>query len=146
MCVRNLWHLEKVVNFSAIYSLSYIILLIGLKYFILFLNRWLLEHTLWILICYRFGFWFGESTAHNTRQQDFGTWNVNCFCNVTFHTGFKYAITIFPSPTVFVQWHFLLLIFQNFRYFLQWFFYTWTNILNGFEQRVVTNNLLLPNH
>ena len=57
-----------------------------------------------------------------TRQQDFGTWKVYCVCNVTFHAEFKYAIRIFPSPTVFVQWHFLLSIFRNFRYFLQWFF------------------------
>ena len=84
--------------------------------------------------------------ADYTRQQDFGTWKVYCVCNVTFHAEFKYAIRIFPSPTVFVQWHVLLSIFQNFRYFLQWFFYTWTNILNGFEQRVVTDNLPLSNH
>ena len=81
-----------------------------------------------------------------TRQQDFGTWKLYCVCILTFHAEFKYAITIFPSPTVFVQWHILLSIFRNFRYFLQWFFYTWTNILNSFEQRVVTDNLPLSNH
>jgi len=84
--------------------------------------------------------------THNTRQQDFGTWKVYCVCNVTFHAEFKYAIRIVPSPTVFVQWHFLLSIFRNFRYFLQWFFYTWNNILSCFEQRVVTDNLPLSNH
>ena len=83
---------------------------------------------------------------NNTRQQDFGTWKVYCVCNVTFHAEFKYAITIFPSSTVFVQWHFLLSIFRNFRYILQRFFHTWTNILNGFEQRVVTDDLPLSNH
>ena len=60
--------------------------------------------------------------ANNIRQQDFGTWKVYCVCNVTFHAEFKYAIRIFPSPTVFVQWHFLLSSFRNFRYFLQYFF------------------------
>ena len=78
-----------------------------------------------------------------TSQQDFGTRKVYCFSNVTFHAESKYAIKIFPSPTVFVQWPFQLLIFRNFWYFHQWFFYTWTNILNGFEQRVVTYNLPL---
>ena len=87
-----------------------------------------------------------QTRVDYTRQQDFGTWKVYCVCNVTFHAEFKYAIRIFPSPTVFVQWHFLLWIFRNFRYFLQWFFYTWINILNGFEQRVVTDNLPLSNH
>jgi hypothetical protein len=40
---------------------------------------------------------------HYTREQDFGTWKVYCVSNVTFHAEFKYAIKIFPSPTVFVQ-------------------------------------------
>jgi hypothetical protein len=61
------------------------------------------------------------------RQKDFGTWKVYCVCNVTFHAEFKYAIKRFPSPTVFVQWHLLLLIFRNFGYFLQWFF-VWEQI------------------
>jgi len=78
-----------------------------------------------------------------TSQQDFGTRKVYCVSNVTFHAESKYVIKIFPSPTVFVQWPFKLLIFRNFWYFNQWFFYTWTNILNGFEQRVVTYNLPL---
>ena len=68
---------------------------------------------------------------------------VYCVSNVTFHTESKYTIKIFSSPTVFVQWPFYLLIFRNFWYFNQWFFYTWTNILNGFKQRVVTYNLPL---
>jgi len=55
---------------------------------------------------------------NNISQQDFGTWKVYCVSNVTFHAEFKYAIKIFPSPTVFVQWQFLLLIFQNFRHFV----------------------------
>jgi hypothetical protein len=81
-----------------------------------------------------------------TSQQDFVPRKVYCVSNVTFHTESKYAIKIFPSPTVFVQWNFLLLIFRNFIYFLQWFFSTWTNILNCFEHRVVTYSLPLSNH
>jgi hypothetical protein len=59
----------------------------------------------------------------NTTQQGFVPRKVYCVSNVTFHAESKYAIKIFPSPTVFVQWHFLLLIFRNFNYFLQWFFF-----------------------
>ena len=44
--------------------------------------------------------------TYNTSQQDFGTRKVYCVSNVTFHAESKYAITIFPSPTVFVQWPF----------------------------------------
>jgi len=44
--------------------------------------------------------------ANNTSQQDFGTQKVYCVSNVTFHPESKYAIKIFPSPTVFVQWPF----------------------------------------
>ena len=54
-----------------------------------------------------------------TSQQDFGTRKVYCVSNVTFHAESKYAIKIFPSPTVFVQWPFKLLIFRNFWYFHQ---------------------------
>ena len=43
---------------------------------------------------------------NNTSQQDFGTRKVYCVSNVTFHAESKYAIKIFPSPTVFVQWPF----------------------------------------
>jgi len=81
-----------------------------------------------------------------TNQPGFGTWKVYCVSNVTFHAEFKYSIKRFPSPTVFVQWYFLLLIFRNFRYFCQWYYYTWTNILNSFQQRMVTYNLPLSNH
>ena len=42
----------------------------------------------------------------NTSQQDFGTRKVYCVSNVTFHAESKYAIKIFPSPTVFIQWPF----------------------------------------
>jgi len=42
----------------------------------------------------------------NTSQQDFGTRKVYCVSNVTFHAESKYAIKIFLSPTVFVQWPF----------------------------------------
>ena len=63
-----------------------------------------------------------NSVSNYTRQQDFVTWKVYCVCNVSFHAEFKYAIRIFLSPTVFVQWHFLLSIFRNFRYLLQLFF------------------------
>ena len=38
-----------------------------------------------------------------TTQQDFVTRKVYCVSNVTFHAESKYAIKIFPSPTVFVQ-------------------------------------------
>ena len=41
-----------------------------------------------------------------TSQQDFGTRKVYCVSNVTLHAESKYAIKIFPSPTVFVQWPF----------------------------------------
>jgi len=41
-----------------------------------------------------------------TSQQDFGTRKVYCVSNVTFHAESKYAIKIFSSPTVFVQWPF----------------------------------------
>jgi len=41
-----------------------------------------------------------------TSQQDFGTRKVYCVSNVTFHAESKYAIKIFPSPTVFVRWPF----------------------------------------
>jgi hypothetical protein len=44
---------------------------------------------------------------------------VYCVSNVPFHAESKYAIKIFPSPTDFVQWNFLLLIFINFSYFIQ---------------------------
>jgi hypothetical protein len=56
---------------------------------------------------------------HNTSQQDFVPRTVYCVSKVTFHAESKYAIKIFQSPTVFVQWNFLLLIFRNFSYFLQ---------------------------
>jgi hypothetical protein len=51
---------------------------------------------------YRREVWF----SNNTSQQDFGTRKVYCVSNVTFHAESKYAIKIFSSPTVFVQWHF----------------------------------------
>jgi hypothetical protein len=57
--------------------------------------------------------------VNNTSQQDFVPRKVYCVPNVTFHAESKYAIKIFPSRTVFLQWHFLLLIFRNFSYFLQ---------------------------
>jgi len=48
--------------------------------------------------------WF--TLSNNTSQQDFGTRKFFCVSNVTFHVESKYAIKIFPSPTVFVQWSF----------------------------------------
>jgi hypothetical protein len=39
----------------------------------------------------------------NTSQQDFVPRKIYCVSNVTFHAESKYAIKIFPSPTVFVQ-------------------------------------------
>jgi hypothetical protein len=59
------------------------------------------------------------SFVNNTSQQDFGPRKVYCDSNVTFHAESKYVIKFFPSPTVFVQWNFLLLIFRNFRYLVQ---------------------------
>ena len=47
-----------------------------------------------------------NNNNNNTSQQDFGTRKVYCVSNVTFHAESKYAIKIFPSPTVFVQWPF----------------------------------------
>ena len=47
-----------------------------------------------------------QFVADNTSQQDFGTRKVYCVSNVTFHAESKYAIKIFPSPIVFVQWPF----------------------------------------
>jgi len=61
----------------------------------------------------------GKLGANYTSQQDFGTRKVYCVPNVTFHAESKYAIKIFPSLTVFVQWPFKLLIFRNFWYFHQ---------------------------
>jgi hypothetical protein len=58
------------------------------------------------------------ATIHNTSQQDFVPQKVYCVSNVTFHDESKYAIKMFPSPTAFVQWNFLLFIFRNFSYFL----------------------------
>jgi hypothetical protein len=51
----------------------------------------------------------GESTyiSGPSDQQDFVPRKVYYVSNVTFHAESKYAIKIFPSPTVFVQWHFL---------------------------------------
>ena len=43
---------------------------------------------------------------NNTSQQDFGTRKVYFVSNVPFHAESKYAIKIFPSLTVFVQWPF----------------------------------------
>jgi len=57
--------------------------------------------------------------ANYTSQQDFDTRKVYCVSNVTFHAESKYATKLFPSPTVFVQWPFKLLIFRNFWYFHQ---------------------------
>ena len=79
----------------------------------------------------------------NTSQQDFGTRKFYCVSNVTFHAESKYAIKLFSSPTVFVQWPFNYRFFGIFRIFISDFFNTRTNILNGFEQRVVTYNLPL---
>ena len=78
-----------------------------------------------------------------TSQQDFGTRKVYCVSTVTFHAEYKYAIKIFPSPTGFCTIAFLIIDFSEFLVFSSVIFYTWTNNLNGFEQRVVTYNLPL---
>jgi len=49
---------------------------------------------------------YNRIVLYNTSQQDFGTRKVYCVSIVTFHAESKYAIKIFPSPTVFVQWPF----------------------------------------
>jgi hypothetical protein len=59
---------------------------------------------------------------HNTSQQDFVPRKVYCVSNVTFHAESKYVTKIFPSPTVFVQWHFLLLIYEILAIFFSDFF------------------------
>jgi len=46
------------------------------------------------------------TSINYTSQQDFGTRKVYCVSNVTFHAESKYAIKIFSSSTVFVQWPF----------------------------------------
>jgi hypothetical protein len=65
----------------------------------------------------------GHRCADNTSQQDFVPRKVYCVPNLTFHAESKYAIKIFPSPTVFLQWHFLLLIFEILAIFFSDFFY-----------------------
>jgi len=52
-----------------------------------------------------------------TSQQDFGTQKVYCVSNVTFHAESKYAIKIFPSPTVFFTMAFLIIDFSEFLVF-----------------------------
>ena len=59
-----------------------------------------------------------QNISYDTSQQDFGTRKVYCVSNVTFHAESKYAIKIYPSPTVFVQWPFKLLIFGIFGIFI----------------------------
>jgi len=55
--------------------------------------------------------------AYNTSQQDFGTRKVYYVSNVTFHAESKYAIKIFPSPTVFDTMAFLITYFSEFLVF-----------------------------
>ena len=87
----------------------------------MFLSRIVIVHNelertigkhLWSHVLYRV-------SINYTSQQDFGTRKVYCVSNVTFHAESKYAIKSFPSPTVFVQWPFKLLIFLKFWYFHQ---------------------------
>jgi hypothetical protein len=81
-----------------------------------------------------------------TSQQDFVPRKVYCVSNVIFHAESKYAITIFPSPTVFVQWNFYYWFFEILAIFFSDFFLHEQNILNCFEHRVVTYSLPLSNH
>jgi hypothetical protein len=60
-----------------------------------------------------------KNVLNYASQQDFVPRTVYRVSNVTFHAESKYAIEIFPSPTVFVQWNFLLWIFRNYSYILQ---------------------------
>jgi hypothetical protein len=73
-----------------------------------------------------------KKCTNYTSQQDFVPRKVYCVSNVTFHAESKYAIKSFQSPTVFVQWHLLLLNFRNFNYFLQWFFFLHEQIFKNF--------------
>jgi len=79
--------------------------------------------------------WRASRSVHisnYTSQQDFGTRKVYCVSNVTFHAESKYAIKIFPSPTVFLQmavliidfWEFLVIssvIFLYMNKYFKWF-------------------------
>ena len=82
-------------------------------------------------------------TKINTSQQDFGTRKGYCVSNVTFHSESKYAIKIFHHSQFLYNGLFNYWFFGIFGIFISDFFYTWTNILNGFEHRVVTYNLPL---
>jgi len=58
-----------------------------------------------------------DQTTNNTSQQGFGTRKIYCVSNVTFHVESKYAIKIFPSPTVFYTMAFLIIDFSEFLVF-----------------------------
>jgi hypothetical protein len=60
--------------------------------------------------------------VYNTGQQHFVPWKVYCVSNVTFHAESKYAIKIYPSPTVFVQGHFYYWFFEILAIFFSDFF------------------------
>jgi hypothetical protein len=60
---------------------------------------------------------------NNASQQDFGPRKVYCVSNVTFHAESKYAIKIFQSHTVFVQWHFYYWFFKILAIFFSDFFF-----------------------
>jgi len=63
------------------------------------------------------GYFFTMKSTCYTSQQDFGTRKVYCVSNVTFHAESKYAIKIFPSPTVFFTMAFLIIDFSEFLVF-----------------------------
>jgi hypothetical protein len=98
-----------------------------------------LHYSAWWTLQFRFSHLV---IADYTSQQDFVPRKIYCVSNVTFHAESKYAIKRFPSPTVFVQWNFLLLIFRNFSYFLQlptcqqknlhWLFHLYTFLYNWY--------------
>ena len=46
------------------------------------------------------GYSLAAKSIDYTSQQDFGTRKLYCVSNVTFHAESKYAVKIFPSPTV----------------------------------------------
>jgi hypothetical protein len=64
----------------------------------------------------------GYHSINYTSQQDFVPRKVYCVSNVTFHAESKYALKIFPSPTVFVQRHFYYWFFQMLAIFFSDFF------------------------
>jgi hypothetical protein len=78
-------------------------------------------------------FLFPVLFTDNTSQQDFVPRKIYCVSNVTSHAESKYAIKIFPSPTVlyngiFYSWLFeiVAIFFSDFFYMNKYFKLFWT--------------------